>query len=61
MKHQEERSKLLVQYAGNTGYHQLFVEWMKKINKLMTNLENSEGDIIQRIFTNKKIKMPVKT
>lgn len=27
----------------------------------MTNLENSEGDIIQRIFTNKKIKMPVKT
>ena len=33
---------------------------MKK-NKLMTNLENSEGNIIQRIFTNKKIKMPVKT
>lgn len=27
----------------------------------MTNLENSEGDIIQRIFTNKKIKIPVKT
>ena len=27
----------------------------------MTKLENSEGDIIQRIFTNKKIKIPVKT
>ena len=27
----------------------------------MTNLENSEGDIIQRIFTNKKINIPVKT